>query len=49
MSDFRPTLTDDQRNRIRQIVHDEALRTRGGVTSASLRTDAGRRDDHANG
>ena len=28
MSDFGPTLTDDQWNRIRQIVHDEALRAR---------------------
>ena len=28
MSDFGPALTDDQWNRIRQIVHDEALRAR---------------------
>ena len=28
MADFGPALTDDQWNRIRQIVHDEALRAR---------------------
>jgi len=28
MGDFCPALTDDQWNRIRQIVHDEALRAR---------------------
>jgi hypothetical protein len=44
MSDFGPALTDDQWNRIRQIVHDETLRARGRVVPASLRTDAGRRD-----
>ena len=29
MSDFGPAVTDDQWSRIRQIVHDEALRARG--------------------
>jgi hypothetical protein len=28
VSDFGPAVTDDQWNRIRQIVHDEALRAR---------------------
>ena len=28
MSDFGPAVTDDQWSRIRQIVHDEALRAR---------------------
>ena len=28
MSEFGPALTDDQWSRIRQIVHDEALRAR---------------------
>ena len=30
MSDFGPAVTDDQWNRIRLIVHDEALRARAG-------------------
>lgn len=36
MSDFRPAVTDDQWNRIRQIVHDEALRARAVESFPSL-------------
>ena len=50
MSDFGPALTDDQWNRIRQIVHDEALRARVAASFLPLYGPyAGRRDDRAGG
>ena len=42
MSDFGPALSDDQWSKIRQIVHDEALRARGDVLLAALQTVAAR-------
>jgi hypothetical protein len=47
--DFGPAVTEDPWNRIRLIVHDEALRARGRIVPTCLQTLARRRDDDANG